>query len=123
MSFVKHDSGKLRFDLLDHEFEAELADVLTHGAGKYADNNWQNANPPEAKRRYYAALRRHLLAYLRGEVTDPDSGKPHLACIGVNVMFLRWFQRNGSTERDDPDLDVEDVANVWRVPLSTVGNE
>jgi hypothetical protein len=91
--FVKHDNGKLRFDLLDDAFEAEVAAVLTHGATKYADNNWQRANPSEAKARYYAAIRRHLSAWRRGEEIDPDSGQPHLACVACSVMFLRWFER------------------------------
>ena len=94
MSFRKDDAGKLRFDLIDHEFEAELAAVLTHGASKYADNNWQNAEPVEAKARYYAAFRRHVLAYLRGESIDPDSGCPHLVCAACSLLFLRWFERN-----------------------------
>lgn len=92
-TFVKHDQDKLRFDLIDHEFEAELAAILTHGAKKYADDNWKKAEPTQAKRRYYAAFRRHILAYLRGEVIDPDSGQPNLACATCCLMFLRWFQR------------------------------
>ncbi len=92
-AFVKHDQGKLRFDLLDHDFEAEIADVLTHGAVKYDPDNWKRATSLEAYDRYYAALRRHLLGWRRGEVIDPDSGKPHLACAACCLMFLRWFER------------------------------
>jgi outer membrane receptor for Fe3+-dicitrate len=98
--FVKHDDGKLRFDLLDHDFEAEIAGVLTHGASKYSDNNWQNARQNAtvgaAKARYYAAFRRHMLAWRRGEEIDPDSGQPHLACAACSLMFLRWYERNGA---------------------------
>jgi hypothetical protein len=94
VTFVKHDAGKLRFDLIDPRFEAELAAILTHGAAKYADNNWQNAEPVEARARYYAALRRHMNAWYAGEVVDPDSGMPHLICATCCLLFLRWFERN-----------------------------
>lgn len=94
MPFVKHDVDKIRFDLIDHEFEAEIAAVLTHGAAKYDDNNWRRAEPKEARARYYAAMRRHMLAYLRGEEIDPESGQPHLACAACSLMFLRWFERS-----------------------------
>lgn len=98
-NFVKNDSGKLRFDLLDDDFEAEIAAVLTHGATKYADNNWQRAEPAEAKARYYAAIRRHLHLWRKGEEIDADSGLPHLACIACSLMFLRWFERESDAFR------------------------
>lgn len=94
-SFIKHDSDKTRFDLIDHAFERELAEVLSHGAKKYAPKNWQQANPEEAKARYYAAMRRHMDAYLSGEEIDAESGCPHLICAACCIHFLRWFQREG----------------------------
>lgn len=138
MEFVKHDAGKLRFDLIDHEFEAELAAVLTHGAAKYADNNWQNAGHGEARARYYAAFRRHALAWRRGEEIDADSGLPHLACMACCLMFLRWFERESADfneqmaqaiqerieERKEMLMAQVDAAfdsdedHSWRVPLS-----
>jgi hypothetical protein len=95
---VKHDGGKLRFDLVDHEFEAELAAVLTHGAQKYADDNWKNANPADARARYYASFRRHVLDWRRGREFDADSGLPSLVCAACSLMFLRWFERD--SEKD-----------------------
>lgn len=88
---VKHDSGKLRFELLDPEFEFEVVEILTHGAEKYGAMNWQNL--PDARPRYYAALRRHENAWARGERIDPESGKPHLAHAACNLMFLLWLER------------------------------
>lgn len=84
----KFDNDKLRYDLLDPFFEDAVVKVLTHGAKKYADNNWKNVEP--FTDRYYAALRRHLALWRGGEVLDKDSGLPHLAHIACNVYFLMW---------------------------------
>ena len=37
----KNDSGKRRMDLIPPEAIEALADVLTMGAAKYADRNWE----------------------------------------------------------------------------------
>lgn len=117
--FRKDDAGKLRFDLIDPLFEAELADVLTHGAEKYADDNWKLADPAEARARYYAAFRRHSNLWWGGEVYDKDSGRPHLMSMAFCTMVLRWFERKAMLL--EPELSTEDVADlpkdVWSVPL------
>lgn len=83
----KDDDGKLRYDLLDVDFEEEMAKVLTEGAKKYAPNSWQKVEG--AKDRYYAALRRHLAAVRKGEFRNLEDGDvSHFAQIAVNAMFL-----------------------------------
>ena len=86
---MKFDIGKVRFDLLLPEFEEEVAKVLTMGAEKYEANNWQKVD--DAKDRYYAALRRHLNAWRKGEKIDEESGLSHLAHVACNAMFLMYF--------------------------------
>jgi hypothetical protein len=39
--FTKNDNDKLRYDLIPPQALKALAEVLTFGANKYADNNWQ----------------------------------------------------------------------------------
>lgn len=120
--FVKADAGKLRFDLVDHRFERELAEVLTHGAKKYADNNWKLANPAEAKARYRAALRRHYDLWMDGQEFDADSGCPHLACMTACLMFLRWFERENRVPLpityDNNPCPTHPHTHSWNVPLS-----
>lgn len=83
----KDDEGKLRYDLMDVDFEEEMAKVLTEGAKKYAPNNWKNVE--DAKERYYAALRRHTAAYRKGELINEEDGNVStLAQIAINAMFL-----------------------------------
>lgn len=94
MTGTKADSGKLRFDLLDPEFEEHVAQVLTYGAEKYEPDNWKKVDDPV--NRYYAALRRHLNAWRKGEKTDTESKLPHLAHVAANVMFLLYFDKEKS---------------------------
>lgn len=92
----KNDLGKLRFDLVDADFEEQLAKVITYGANKYAPDNWKKVEDPV--NRYYAALRRHLAAWRKGEKVDPESGLNHLAHVAANVMFLMHFECPGDKE-------------------------
>lgn len=94
---MKNDKKKARFELIDPFFEEELAKVLTYGAEKYADNNWQNLE--DGIDRHYAALRRHLAAYRQGEYYDEESGMPHLWHVAANAMFLCYHEREIKHER------------------------
>ena len=83
----KDDQDKLRYDLLDVDFEDEMAKVLTEGAKKYSPNSWKTVE--DAKNRYYAALRRHVAAIRRGEFRNLEDGDvSHFAQIAINAMFL-----------------------------------
>ena len=62
----KFDRDKLRYDLVDDDAEAEFVAVLTFGSIKYEPGNW--ARVEDAQARYFAAVRRHLRSFRRGEV-------------------------------------------------------
>ena len=81
---LKHDSGKLRLDLLPPEAVRALGAVLTYGAEKYGPNNWRGVEAG----RYEAALLRHWLAWREGEARDAESGLPHLWHVLCNAAFL-----------------------------------
>lgn len=98
----KFDSGKARWDLLPLNAVRAIVEVLTLGAEKYADHNWQKVEPFEG--RYFAALMRHLEAWRGGERLDPESGHPHLAHAGCCLLFL--LSREVGF---DPALDVVDA--------------
>lgn len=85
---LKHDTGKLRYDLIPPETLKGLASVLTYGAAKYADWNWIKSTHPE---RYYSALMRHLESWRAGELTDDESGLPALEHVLFCAMALHWF--------------------------------
>lgn len=90
---LKYDDDKIRFDLIEPEFEEAVASVLTMGAKKYAPNSWQHVD--DRVNRYYASLRRHINAWRKGELIDKESGLSHLAHAACNVMFLMHAEREG----------------------------
>lgn len=85
---LKHDAGKLRYDLIPPETLKGLASVLTYGSIKYADWNWIKSEKPE---RYYGAMLRHLESDRSGEKLDPESGLPHLEHVLFCAMALHWL--------------------------------
>lgn len=85
MTGTKHDGGKPRFDLLPAEALEAVAKVLTFGAAKYGDRNWERGIE---RGRLFAAVQRHLWASWGGEADDPESGMPHLwhALTGLSML-------------------------------------
>ncbi len=81
---VKHDSDKIRMDLLPPEALVSLGKVLTYGAAKYKPNNWRGVN----SERYVAALLRHLVSHMGGTKMDDESGLTHLDHVLTNAAFL-----------------------------------
>ena len=84
----KDDGEKPRTDLLDPEFLVGVAEVLRFGARKYAAHNWRGGI---AYSRLLGAALRHLLAIMKGEDNDEESGLPHVHHLGCCVMFLSWM--------------------------------
>jgi hypothetical protein len=82
----KFDGGKLEYGLLPPLALEETVKVLTFGAQKYERDNWQKV--PDANRRYFDALQRHVWAWKQGEQMDPESGIHHLAHAMCCLMFL-----------------------------------
>ncbi len=85
---IKHDSGKLRWDLLPPEPIEGIVKVLTIGAAKYSDRNWESGM---SWSRVFAALMRHLWAWWRGEDNDPETGESHLDHAACCILFLRTY--------------------------------
>lgn len=88
----KFDEGKPRWDLLLVSLGTEVAevvDILTFGAQKYKEDNWQKV--PKGKARYLAAAMRHIMARIRGERLDKESGKHHMAHAVCCLLFWMWI--------------------------------
>lgn len=100
---LKYDQDKIRMDLLEIGLAEPLeavAEVLTYGAKKYADNSWQGVEP----KRYIAAMHRHLNKYYRGEGCDEESGLSHMAHAACNALFLLHFAIKANKGADLPTL-------------------
>jgi hypothetical protein len=82
---IKHDTQKVRLDLLSPIAITEIGKVLTFGAEKYADHNWRNGFKWS---RLLGAALRHLMAFMGGQDKDPETNLSHLAHAGCCIMFL-----------------------------------
>lgn len=87
----KFDGDKLRLDLIPTVLLRGVAWILTFGAVKYGDRNWEQGI---LYHRVWGALLRHLMSWYEGEVNDPESGKPHLWHAACNLSFLMHFEEN-----------------------------
>lgn len=104
MTGRKDDDGKLRYDLIPARAEAEIVAVLTHGAEKYGEENWRQV--PDGVKRYHAAARRHIAAWVLGERLDPDTGQPHLAHAACCILFLLELTREPKAKRQGGDVQI-----------------
>ena len=95
----KDDAGKPRHELIPPEAVEALADVLTFGATKYGDRNWERGM---AWSRVYGAAMRHAWAWWRGEKADPETGLSHLKHLLCCVAFLVAFEERGAGSDDRP---------------------
>src|SRR4030042_3442255 len=96
---TKYDEDKLRMDLITPEMEEALAEILSYGCGKYNDRNWEKGIKYS---RIYGAVRRHLLAWIKGEKIDKESGKEALKHAFCTLGFLITYEaRNMGKDWDD----------------------
>lgn len=96
---TKYDSGKLRYDLIPISAEVALAEVLTYGAKKYAERDWEKGI---AYSRVYAAARRHLAKWWEGVDLDSESKLAHLHHALCNIAFLIEFSKTHKDLDDRP---------------------
>ncbi len=88
---LRFNDGKVRMELLCPVAMEGCASVLTLGAKKYADHNWQKGMSWGT---VIGSLLRHVFKFMRGEDLDPETGLPHVDHIMCNAMFLSNYYRN-----------------------------
>lgn len=99
---AKLDAEKLDLTLVPASTTTIIAAVMGYGVKKYTRDSWIAV--PDAGKRYFAALLRHLNAYQRGENLDTETGLPHLDHALCNLSFLIAL-------RDEINIDV----GSWRI--------
>lgn len=98
-SGVKFDQDKIKLHLLPPDVLEEIGKVLTFGAAKYSERNWENGM---SWSRPYGALLRHMFAWWKGEDNDPETGLSHLAHAGCCLFFLLAYSKRNVGTDDRP---------------------
>lgn len=97
---VKFDEDKLRLELIPPEVITALGEVLTYGAKKYDDRNWEKGMKWS---RVYGAALRHLNAWADFNQTDYDEETKlsHLKHALTCIAFLVTYEERQMYEWDD----------------------
>jgi hypothetical protein len=84
-------------DLIPPELLEGVGDILTFGAEKYSERNWEHGMKWS---RPFGALMRHMWAWWGGEDKDPETGRSHLWHAGCCIAFLIAYEAR-KTGQDD----------------------
>jgi len=93
----RFNSGKTRHGLVPSFAQEQYAKVLTIGAEKYGDRNWQNGMNWS---KVLDSLKRHIIAFENGIDYDHETGCLHMAHVMCNAAFLTEYY-NIFMEGDD----------------------
>lgn len=112
---LRFNEGKPRYDLVPPFAEEQFVRVLTQGASKYKERNWELGMQWS---KVLASLKRHVAAFERGEDYDKESGCLHMAHALTNAAFLTEYYKIYPQGDDRPHrylrkvkigLDIDDV--------------
>lgn len=99
----KNDTDKTRYELFPPEAMDAISQILTFGATKYGDRNWEKGMKWS---RVYGALLRHLFAWASGIKEDEETRKSHLWHAGACLVFLITYEdRKIGTDDVRPNED------------------
>lgn len=116
---MRFNTGKTRHDLVPAFAQEQYARVLTKGAEKYAERNWENGM---AWSKVISSLKRHIAAIESGEDYDKESGLLHSAHVMCNAAFLTQYYKIFPQGDDRPHkylstpkigLDIDEVLADW----------
>jgi hypothetical protein len=100
----KRKGCDIRFDLLEPEFITAMAHIMSVGAKKYGDYNWQKGLSGANGGINHAI--KHLMEYQANTPNDYGPRKMHLVQVAVNAMFEFYYdgQREAKKEMMDEKL-------------------
>ena len=116
---LRFNEGKTRHDLVPQFAQEQYAKVLTKGAEKYAERNWERGMKWS---KVLASMKRHILAFERGEDFDNETGLHHMAHVMCNAGFLTEYYKIYPQGDDRPHsylnlpkigLDIDEVLADW----------
>lgn len=116
---LRYNEGKLRYDLEHPIARKGLIEVLSFGANKYEDRNWEKGM---AWSKVIASLKRHLAAIEAGEDYDEESKLLHIDHVQANAHFLSAYYKIAPQFDNRPrpylnrpkiGLDIDEVLADW----------
>ncbi len=116
---LRFNEGKIRYDLITPYALEQLASVLTKGAEKYAERNWELGM---SWSKVIASLERHLQKFKSGEDFDQESGLLHVSHLLTNALFLAEYykiypqgddRRHTYLNHPKIGLDIDEVLAGW----------
>lgn len=116
---LRYNTGKMRHDLVHAWSHEQMVKVLTKGAEKYAERNWEKGMLWST---VIASLKRHMAAIERGEDYDAETGLLHAAHVACNAHFLTAYYKIYPQGDDRPHhylkglkigLDIDEVLCDW----------
>ena len=110
---VKYDEGKDPWHLYPWDAAKAIVKVLTFGANKYSERNWELGM---AWSRCYRAAIGHLQDWWQTGEPDAETGYSHLWHAGCCVMFLIAFEIRG-IGKDDRPIKRKRIRNSLKVLL------
>lgn len=116
---LRYNEGKIRYDLITPFALEQLATVLSKGAEKYAERNWELGMRWST---VIASLERHLQAFKNGEDFDKESGLLHISHLLTNAAFLAEYykiypqgddRQHQYLSQPKIGLDIDEVLAAW----------
>ena len=116
---LRFNENKLRYDLVHPFAHEQMVRVLSAGAKKYFDRNWEGGMKWTS---VIASLKRHLAAIERGEDYDLETGELHAAHLACNAHFLTAYYKifpqgddraHPYLQRPKIGLDIDEVICDW----------
>jgi hypothetical protein len=102
MPAAKYDTGKVRLELIPSELIYAVGTILTFGADKYDDRNWEKGM---SWGRVFGALMRHMWCWWGGVqptsnnfvfgCLDPETDHSHLWHAACCLAFLIAYEERG----------------------------
>lgn len=115
----RFNKGKARYDLVHPWAHEQMVNVLSEGAKKYEERNWEKGMKWS---NIISSLKRHMNAVERGEDYDKETGLLHSAHIACNAHFLTAYYKIYPQGDDRPHrnismpriaLDIDEVLCDW----------
>lgn len=111
------NNGKARFDLLlpkgvryEEQMLTRLAELMTRGAVKYGDRNWEQAESAEEMARFKESAFRHFIQWMSN-----DSEEDHASAVIFNIIAYEttWVKHWNGNDYPLED-EIEDMERWWR---------